>query len=257
MTRSATANSLLDVVQAVPAIVQGKKLLRDLPRLPDASGPHAGHVAASAHTAASEQLPLELALLGESTASGVGAPTQSAALVGRLASELASHSSRAVNWSVVGQNGATIRRIRHKLAPQLAHLNPDIAVLAAGANDVIDGRSTSEWEEHLRSVIATLERPRSTRCNLVVVTGVPPFAHFPALRSPLRSVLARRADRLDARSAAVCAELGVLFLPFDNSIDLGPDFFAADDFHPSEHGYALWAAYLAPHIERARTRPVS
>lgn len=246
MTARPVSHAVLDAVQLFPAAAQGWQLVRTMPRLPDAGGPQWGVASGTDETTLR---PLELLVIGESTAAGVGAPTQELALSGRLAHALARRTGRGVGWQVTGQNGATIRRIRHRLLPATAGAAADMAVIAAGANDVIVGRSTAEWEEHLRALIGALQGADEGRATLVVLTGVPPFSRFPALRSPLRSVLARRAARIDARSAEVCRELGALFIPFSASdMDLGSDFFADDRFHPSASGYALWAEYLAERI---------
>ncbi|SDS92859.1 SGNH/GDSL hydrolase family protein [Microterricola viridarii] len=251
---------VLDVIQLVPAAAQGWTLIRTMPRLPDAAGPQQGVVAAAAGPTLP---PLRLRVIGESTAAGVGAPTQDLALSGRLADALASRTGRGVHWQVVGQNGATIRRIRHRLLPAVDGSDPDafaadVAVIAAGANDVIGGRSTAEWEEQLRTLVSGLRHAGAGPATLVLLTGVPPFSRFPALRSPLRPYLARRAQRIDARSALVCAELGVLFIPFsERELELGADFFAEDRFHPSATGYALWAEYLAERIAVGLTETIS
>ncbi len=244
----AARNAALNAVQAVPAAAEAWALLRTIPRLPDAAGPQCGLADAPARSADSLAA-RSLVVIGESTAAGVGAPTQQTALGGRLALALAAHTGRAVRWQAVGQNGATMRRIRYRLLPAAVGGTLTVAVIAAGANDVLRGRRTTEWEEHLRAIVAGLRGSAFGSEPLVVLTGVPPFSQFPSLRSPLRPYLARRALRIDTRSAQLCSELGVLFVPFiEHEIDLGPDFFAADGFHPSAAGYALWAEYIAEKI---------
>lgn len=241
-------HAVLDVVQAVPAAAEAWALLRRIPRLPEASGPRRG-LAGGPAGAVAQSTALTLLVLGESTAAGVGAPTQESALGGRLAEALAAHSGHPVRWQVAGQNGATIRRIRHRLLAEADEAPIDVAVIAAGANDVMRGRSTAEWEEHLRAIAGNVRGAAGGGETLVVLTGVPPFSHCPALRRPLRDYLARRAARIDARSAELCRELGILFLPFiEGEMELADDFFAEDQFHPSATGYALWAEYIAAHI---------
>ena len=73
--------SRVAMIPVAPVLfVQGKRLRRDTPILPDAALPWHGTVAGPD--------PLRLLVLGDSTAAGVGADTQDDALPGNLAREL-------------------------------------------------------------------------------------------------------------------------------------------------------------------------
>lgn len=232
MSPRTLGHAVRDLAQAVPSAAQAWALLRTIPRLPEAAGPRRGLADGSADHEALQRA-LTLLVIGESTAAGVGAPTQETALGGCLGQALAARTGRAVRWSVIGENGATIRHIRDTLLPAAEVTSIDVAVIAAGANDVMRGHSTAEWEKQLRAVVAGLRRADTGGEALIVLTGVPPFSQFPALRDPLRSYLARRAERIDRRSALLCRELGVFFIPFsERDMTLGEGFFAEDRFHP-------------------------
>ena len=237
---------VLDAIQALPALIQGKHVMRSVPRLPEASGPVDGNVPAPREGAPIAR-PLELVVIGESTAAGVGARTHEDALVGRLARHLAATRGRSVHWRVAGRNGATIRRIRHRLLPEIANNPADVVVIVAGVNDVVAGRSGAEWSEHLRAMLDVLAGPG----RAVIVAGIAPFRDFPALPSPLRPFLERKARRLDGLTREICEEYCAVFVPFDAGERIGPDFFASDNFHPSEAGYAQWAALIVAHLPDA------
>lgn len=219
--------------------------MRNVPRLPEADGPTQGLVAAGGASEPPMTI-LNLLVLGESTAAGVGAPTHDVALVGHLARGIATATGRSVHWRVAGRNGATLRRIRFRLLPDVVDAPADVVVLIAGVNDVVSGRARSEWATHLDALLEALTRSGRT----VIVPGTPPFMQFPALPEPLRSFLSRRATRLDAVTREVCAQHGALFVPFDPGARIGADFFASDRFHPSEAGYAEWAGLL---VDRVRS----
>nr|MDQ2698079.1 SGNH/GDSL hydrolase family protein [Actinomycetota bacterium] len=80
--------SLLPVAPVV--FRQGRRLRRDTPRLPDAAQPWTGSVAG--------ERPVRVLVFGDSTAAGVGAETQDAALPGNLARVLAERLHRGVQW---------------------------------------------------------------------------------------------------------------------------------------------------------------
>src|SRR5689334_20066239 len=68
-------------IALVPLLaLQGRRVRRVTPRLPEPPGPRAG--------LAGDGPPLRLLILGDSSAAGVGAPSQDEALSGRLVSEL-------------------------------------------------------------------------------------------------------------------------------------------------------------------------
>jgi hypothetical protein len=75
--------------------------------------------------------PLHIAVVGESTAAGSGVDNHDEGFTGCLAREINAHTGRPVQWQVAGQFGATARRIRYRLLPQLDE-DLDAAVLLAG-----------------------------------------------------------------------------------------------------------------------------
>lgn len=107
--------------------------------LPPAAGPDTGTVAEQAPGP-----PMRVAVLGESTAAGCGVATHDEGFPGSLARALAASYDCPVTWKVVGRYGATGRRIRYQLLPQLGE-GYDLAVLLAGANDVLGRRSPDQW----------------------------------------------------------------------------------------------------------------
>jgi lysophospholipase L1-like esterase len=210
--------------------VQGLTMRRTIPRLPGAEGPTTG--------SAGHGDPLRLAVLGESTAAGVGARTHEMGLAGRLADAFAGR-GHAVSWQVSARIGADA----HVTRTELAHaLNPaDVVVVVLGVNDVIEFHSATRWTRDLLRLLIDL---RATH-GRIVLAGVPPMARFPALPRPLRSVLGLRAAELDAAAARIARRVpGVAHVPLPHELIDG-DLFCADRFHPSEAGYALWADGLA------------
>jgi lysophospholipase L1-like esterase len=188
--------------------------------------------------------PVRVAVVGESTAAGCGVDTHDHGFPGWLARELAARTRRPVRWEVVGQFGATARRIRYRLLPRLGE-NLHVAVLLAGANDVLTRRTPGQWRDDLAAIVDEL----TDRAEHVAVAGVPPFAAFPSLPTTLGRYLAQRAGALDAMSQQVCAEQPrATWISSTDILPIGPDFFAHDRFHPSAAGYRRWARAVADHL---------
>ena len=216
--------------------------------LPPAGGASSGSV-----TELGAGNPVRLAVVGESTAAGCGADTHDEAFPGALARELATRTGRPVSWDVVGQYGATSRRIRHRLLPQLGE-NYDLAVLLAGANDVLGRRRPSDWADDLAAVVDDL----AARAEQVVVVGLPPFAAFPSLPWPLSDYLAGEAAGLDAVAAQVCADHSrTTWVSSTGVLRIDPNFFARDGFHLSSCGYGQWAEVVAQKLPARPTTRTS
>ncbi|MFF8831160.1 SGNH/GDSL hydrolase family protein [Streptomyces sp. NPDC015131] len=208
--------------------------------LPPAGGPVTGVYGDEAEA----RRVLRVAVVGESTAAGVGVERHADGFTGQFARALHERTGHPVAWSVAGLNGATLEGMRSQLLPTVEP-GQTVAVLLAGVNDVLRRRDPREWGRELAAVAGTL----ADRAEHVVVTGVPPFGEFPALPGTLRRYLAARAAALDEVSRQVCADLPtVTWSGVTGVLPMGPDFFARDRFHPSAHGYAQWAGIVAGQV---------
>ena len=229
--------STLGLALAPVLVVQGRRVRRTTPRLPEAAGPREG-VAPGAGP------PLRLLVLGESTAAGVGAGDHSEAVAGQAARSLAAHAGRAVHWRVLGRNGATAATTRTELLAPAGGVAADVAVIALGVNDTLRLHGPGRWAADLRALIAAVRE----RCGAVpvVLSAVPPMERFPALPRPLRDVLGVRARLLDRTAARLAREMeAVSHVPMPPMEgDSASPFFCEDGFHPSVHGYRLWGAAL-------------
>lgn len=210
--------------------------------VPPAQGPAAGTV--TTDDSADERDPWRIAVLGESTAAGCGVDSHDDGFPGALSRIMAGRIGRPVAWSVVGRHGATARRIRYKLLPQLDE-KFDAAVLLAGVNDVLSRRAPQDWGDDLTAIVDDL----AARSARVVVAGIPPFDAFPAIPGTLGRFLAERAATLDAVSRRVCADRpAASWVDAHVLLPAGADFFCRDRFHPSAGGYQRWAGAVADHL---------
>jgi len=218
--------------------LQGRRVRRTAPRLPEAPGPRRGTEGAGS--------PLRLLLAGDSAAAGVGAASQDEALSGRLVAELAPVFR--VSWELVARSGATTAAtLRHLARRPRAEF--DVAVLSLGVNDLTARRPLARWLEDA-DALARLLRERFAVRRLLF-SGLPPVHLFPVFPQPLRWYLgatARRYDRALARWAAAQPDCEHVPLTFETSAGL----LAPDGMHPGPRLYELWSAELAHRIRAAR-----
>ncbi|MEM9997867.1 MAG: SGNH/GDSL hydrolase family protein [Bacteroidota bacterium] len=226
-------------------LTQGRRVRRVALRLPEPPGDRIG-------TAGSGP-PLRLLIVGDSSAAGVGAATQTEALLGQAVATLAAQFT--VSYRLIARTGATTRATLGKL--QKTEPQPfDVALTALGVNDVTSGVSVADWLDQQQALAATLRTRFGVRH--VVVSGLPPVHAFPALPQPLRWYLGTLAQRFDARLRLWAdAEPQVSYVALTEGPDVPPDylermdeFMAEDGFHPGPQIYAHWGSQAAAEIAR-------
>lgn len=180
--------------------------------------------------------PIHLVWLGDSTAAGVGASSRDGALPRQVAALL----DRPVRVTGLAVSGARVGDVVEDQAG-LADLDPDVVLVSVGANDVTHLGTLGAFEDQYRDLVAAL--PDGVD---VVLLGVPDMGSIPRLAQPLRAIAGFRGRQLDEVVRDVAAEVGAAYVDIAGST--GPAFradsdryYAADDYHPDDDGYRLWA----------------
>lgn len=213
---------------------QGKRTRERTPRLPEAAGEHHGLVAGQGQI-------LNVLVLGESTAVGVGVNHIEQGIAGHLVRALSGRHKRPIRWQLIGQNGVTIEELRKQVAGSELR-DFDVVVLVAGVNDAKALHSPAQWRHDLELLLEDLHRqaPLARR----YISAMPPMEKLPALPQPLAHVMGVQATRLDLVTAAVAKEQPRTYhAPLNLPIDALH--MASDGIHPSEKGYERWARDLA------------
>ncbi len=224
---------------------QGRRLRRDTPRLPDASLPWHGTVAG--------EHPISLLVLGDSTAAGVGADTQHAALPGHLARGLATRTDRGVEWRAIGENGADASELIEGYLDAATGRAYDVVFLSIGANDALGLRSRRAFGRDMRTILARLRIASPDAA--ILVSSLPAFFRFVLLPQPLKWNLYLHSMSLEDEARTIVARTpGVHMSPPPPPYTEG--FFASDLFHPSEQGYRDWAEFAIDDAVRSEALPL-
>nr|WP_095873397.1 SGNH/GDSL hydrolase family protein [Streptomyces sp. TLI_235] len=196
---------------------------------------------------ASDEPPLVLAFLGDSTAAGLGVNRGRETPGALLASGLASVAERRVRLVNVARSGARSADLVDQAALAVPH-RPALAVIMIGANDVTRHSPAAQCVRHLGDAVRIL---RSTGCEVVVGT-CPDLGTIKPVRPPLRWVARRLSRQLAAAQTIAVVEAGGRTVSLGSL--LGPEFatrpelFAADRYHPSAQGYATAAMAMLPSL---------
>lgn len=237
----------LSRVVAIPLapvlLVQSRRLRASIPRLPDAALPWTGSLAGPN--------PVNVLVLGDSTAAGVGAATQSDALCGNLARNILHRVNRGTRWRAVGRNGATARDIITDYLDEAAGHETDLVFLTIGANDALGLRSRGAFRRDVVKIVKSMRQAHPGA--LVLVSLMPRFDRFAALPQPVKWNLALHAASLDdAARAGVVAIPNVFAIP--KPIPYTPEFWATDRFHPSAEGYQQWIDFAMDSVPSTMLR---
>ena len=231
-------------------IWQGRQVRREAPRLPEATGPRLGLAGMDRHSSAMPRL--RVLIVGDSSGAGVGAATQNEALAGRLSQALTRRLKAPIAWQLVARTGWTTADATSALRELSAQgrLPPaDVMVTALGVNDTVRQTSPRRWTAHLDALEACARELAGV--HQIVATAVPPMHLFPLLPQPLRWVLGRSAQALDAALVQWTADSGTrayFEMPFDPARDEVRALMASDGFHPGPLLYQRWGEALALQI---------
>lgn len=195
--------------------------------------------------------PIGLALLGDSSAAGLGVHEAHETPGALLAAGLAEASGRPVRLRCVARVGAKSQDLQRQIDLVLRDASPppDIAVVMVGANDVTHQVNVARA---VRALDEAVRRLRAAGAEVVVGT-CPDLGTIEPVAQPLRWIARRWSRQLAAAQTIAVVEAGGRTVSLGDL--LGPEFasnpsayFSADRFHPSAAGYASVATAVLPSV---------
>ena len=192
--------------------------------------------------------PIELLVLGDSSAAGLGAEVGLQTIGAILATGVSAFGGRRVRLTNVAVVGAVSGDLGVQVANALDSVpEPDAAVILIGTNDITHRIDKSIAVRHLE---AAVRRLRDAGAEVVVGT-CPDLGALQPVAQPLRALARRWSRDLAAAQTVAVVTAGGRTVSLGDI--LGPEFeqrphemFSHDRFHPSAAGYARAAAVLLP-----------
>lgn len=202
--------------------------------------------------------PIELLLLGDSLAAGLGAAKRKETLGGRLAKGLGQRMHRPVRLRTAAIVGSESPDLERQLDTLPEDCRPHVAVIVVGGNDVTHRLPLSLSASHLNEAIRRL-RERGAE---VVVGTCPDLGALRAVPQPLRRLASSLSRRLADVQAETARHAGAEAVDLRRSVgplffDEPEEMFSLDRFHPSALGYRRTAEALLPAVSRAATTALS
>ncbi|MCC4249569.1 MULTISPECIES: SGNH/GDSL hydrolase family protein [Microbacterium] len=193
--------------------------------------------------------PVELLLLGDSIAAGLGAGHRRDTLGARLAKGIARSERRPVRLRTAAVVGSESSALAGQLATLPEAYRADVAVIVVGGNDVTHRIPASRAAVQLEDTVRAL---RSAGVPVVVGT-CPDLGTLRAIPQPLRALAARSSRQLAAAQAAAVRRAGGRVVALARAVgpvfaDRPDEMFSVDRFHPSALGYRRTAEALLPAV---------
>jgi lysophospholipase L1-like esterase len=196
---------------------------------------------------------VRLTVIGDSSAAGYGADVPRNTPGALIAAGLAEQLRRPVDLHCFAVVGAESRALEPQVERAL-EVDPQVAVILVGGNDVTHRRPVSEAIHHLVDAVRQLR----TAGAEVVVGTCPDLGTIQPIQPPLRWMARRWSRQMAAAQTIAVVEAGGRTVSLGDL--LGPAFtaepdrmFSWDRFHPSGDGYAVAAAAMLPTVVAAVT----
>jgi len=189
---------------------------------------------------------IKVALLGDSSAAGYGVERVEETPGALLASGIAERADRRVYLREFARVGAVSAELGGQVDRALP-IEPHVAVILIGANDVTHGFRPAVSVAHLAEAVRRLRE-----AGVAVLVGTcPDLGTIKPIAPPLKQVARSWSRRVAAAQTIAVLERGGRTVSLGSV--LGPEFAAApailfgpDQFHPSAAGYRQLAAVLLP-----------
>ena len=185
--------------------------------------------------------PLRVVWLGDSTATGVGSDDVEGSMAYRVTRAL---TDGAVSLTILARSGDQVHEVIEDQLDPLSARQADVVFVSVGANDVTALTRRSTFRSRYRDLVRGI-RGAVPDAQLVLV-GIPDIGVAPRLLVPLRQLAGARGAQLDGEIRDVARAQDVLHIDLaartSSTFSSDPDrYFAADDYHPSADGHAVWA----------------
>jgi lysophospholipase L1-like esterase len=230
--------------------IQGTRIRRKVPALPEATGPEG-----NCHKGSGRML--KLLYLGESTIAGVGVQTHAEGFAGTLSQLLSQKYDAAVEWKVYAKSGYTALEIHKKMLPLISENTADLIVIGLGGNDAFTLNTPWKWKSHIRELIFSIQKQFVN--TPVLFLNMPPIKEFPAFTPLIKFAIGNLVEMLGEELAVVVGEFkdvhycaqNMTMADWAKKLDADADVtaFFSDGVHPAKITYQLWAKDILMFIE--------
>ncbi|WP_235296626.1 SGNH/GDSL hydrolase family protein [Portibacter marinus] len=232
-------------------ILQGRKVRREVPRLPGAKTPYG-----TCHGSKNERR--HIIFIGESTIAGLGVEEHQNGIAGAVSQHLSDLSGFTIDWTVHAQSGYTAKMVTDRLLPKIKKQDPDIIIIGLGGNDAFTFNTPWKWKKQIETLInrIRLQFPETT----IAFINMPPIKDFPAFTPLIKWIIGNLVEILGQELNVISKKYENFFYDpkiieledwlgkFDHRYKV--DDFFSDGVHPSMLTYKQWGKDFADFLFR-------
>lgn len=179
--------------------------------------------------------------IGDSATVGIGASSQERSFPAVIHKYLKSKYKKTIYHNLGKRQSPTDWVIKEQLQKTI-ELKPDLITISVGANDIRVKNMPWVFERNLTHIVKTLKDQTKAE---IVINSIPNFTHTAWVPFLLRPIVSVAIKRFNAIIEQVARAENVIFVDlYDQTLLYArnyPEAIAADNFHPSDFGYAIWA----------------
>ena len=194
--------------------------------------------------------PLRVVALGDSTLTGPGLSDSKHVWLRRALEQLDHH--RPIELMSLAVGGSRVSDVAGRVHEAI-ELEPDLVVVAAGANDVLRFVPSRTVRTNLDGVIGRL----LDVVDVIAVANIGDLGNIARIPPPLTSVYRARSDTIRSLVEDVVDQYEravLLDVTGADPVLRNRTVFTADLFHPGEAGHAAWADSVRPGLRHAIER---
>lgn len=172
--------------------------------------------------------------LGDSLTEGVGTSDYQNSYPSLLAQRLSAQTN--VELINLSRAGDTSTDVATNQLPQALAVKPEIVTVLIGINDIHNLKSLAEFKANYTQIVAALKKNGAR----VYTLSIPYLGSGKIVYFPYNFLLNLRTKQFNSVIKKISTDLRVSYIDL-YSLEKSANFYATDEFHPTDYGYQQWA----------------
>ncbi|OGD85126.1 hypothetical protein A2696_00125 [Candidatus Curtissbacteria bacterium RIFCSPHIGHO2_01_FULL_41_13] len=182
--------------------------------------------------------------MGDSTVEGIGASDKTKSFAS-VVYDVLKKENRNAKFHNLGKSGARIKDIIDNQLQEGLDLNPDLVLISVGVNDLRARTKIADFERDLKYLLETITSQAQAR---MIINSIPDFSNLPSVPFFVRFYVRSAVKKFNNVLKKQVQESDATFVDLHSGASIFtknyPELISSDGFHPSDIGYAFWAAAI-------------
>lgn len=190
---------------------------------------------------------LKMVVLGDSLMAGTGSSDEENSMAYLIAQNLSEKDN--VKLVNLARPGVGVEDVLNRQVIELINEQPDYVLLMIGTNDVHNKVFAGDFGATYERILQEIRT--KTKAKITII-NIPYIGSSKIIYPPWDKILNYRINEfnriIDSEAGKFDLQVIDLNSQFRDKFEDKSEFYSADQFHPSDKGYALWAEYINSHL---------